>query len=138
MKRLKILLPVLVLVGFALSFFWQNFSWIGEACSADSAPGTCARQLDQPRTRFLNLGSCIEGHKGQPGKSICASGPNPDKPEMDTASSFRQVYFLPDAQISEREVPYSYGVAFLGAVVGGIVAIAVAFIGRAMQLRSSK
>lgn len=113
-----------IFVVVLLTFVFENFRWHGRGCAADTSQGICNGRLDGNRTEYsVSLSACRSALERKHPEFLCASGPDPSRPEVMTYLAFRNVFYSKHGRLESREVPLSFRLLPLGALFGIISSI---------------
>lgn len=83
----------------------ENTVWIGEECISSASGGVCSQLAPATRRSFYwSLDQCKQTLSAKSKDFVCASGPDPDRPEVTIAKSFRKSFTSATGFVESREV----------------------------------
>lgn len=107
-----------------ITFAFENFKWHGSGCATDISNGICNGRLEQNRTEyFVSLSSCRSSLEKKYAVFLCASGPDPTRPEVMTYLAFRKVFYSEYGKVEYRQVPLSFRLIPLAAFIAIISSV---------------
>lgn len=110
----------------------ENTVWIGEECIPNDPGGVCSQLAPATRRSFYwSLDQCKQALSAKSKDFVCASGPDPERPEMAIAKSFRKSFTSSTGVLESREVsgfsiialPLASTIGVITFLLGQVIAI---------------